>query len=94
MSKEKIESGSMLNPKCQKCSKKDTCNNKTLCSYLIPKEIKFDKVSTDARLSLTQSLKLTRDMLRKQLIENMTNITVGIDVDLGTGVQVKGMWKK
>lgn len=38
MSKEKLETGSMLNPKCKKCSKKDTCNNKTLCTYLIPKK--------------------------------------------------------
>lgn len=42
MSEEKLETGAMLNPKCQKCSKKDTCNNKTLCAYLIPKDIKVD----------------------------------------------------
>lgn len=47
MSKEKLETVAMLNPKCQKCSKKDTCNNKTLCAYLIPKDIKIDKVSAD-----------------------------------------------
>lgn len=39
MSKEKLETGVMLNPRCQKCRKKDKCNNKTLCAYLIPKEI-------------------------------------------------------
>lgn len=37
--KEKLETGAMLNPRCQKCRKKDTCNNKTLCAYLIPKEM-------------------------------------------------------
>ena len=31
MSKEKLETEAMLNPKCQKCPKKDTCNDKTLC---------------------------------------------------------------
>ena len=39
--KDKLETGAMLNPKCQKCSKKDTCNNKTLCAYLIPKKLKL-----------------------------------------------------
>ena len=34
--KAKLKTGAMLNPECQKCSKKDTCNNKTLCVYLIP----------------------------------------------------------
>lgn len=82
MSKEKLETGAMLNPKCQKCSKKDTCNNKTLCAYLIPKEIKIDKVSADAQAPLTQPLKLTPEMLRKRLIEQMTNVDIGIDVGL------------
>lgn len=45
--KEKLETGAMLNPECQKCPKKDTCNNKTLCAYLIPKEIKEDRASAD-----------------------------------------------
>ena len=40
---DKLETGAMLNPNCQKCSKKDTCNNKTLCAYLIPKDIKIDR---------------------------------------------------
>ena len=83
MSKEKIETGAMLNPKCQECSKKDTCNNKTLCAYLIPKEIKIDKVSADAQAPLTQPLKLTPVMLRKRLIEEMLNENIGIDVGSG-----------
>lgn len=83
MSKEKLETGAMLNPKCQKCSKKDTCNNKTLCAYLIPKDIKIDKVSADAQVSLTQPLKLTPVMLRKRLIEEMLNENIGIDVGSG-----------
>ena len=82
MSKEKLETGAMLNPKCQECSKKDTCNNKTLCAYLIPKEIKIDKVSADAQAPLTQPLKLTPVMLRKRLIEEMLNVNIGIDVNI------------
>ena len=73
MSEKKLETGAMLNPKCQKCSKKDTCNNKTLCAYLIPKDIKIDKVSADAQVPLTHPLKLTPEMLQKQIIEEMTN---------------------
>lgn len=83
MSKGKLKTGAMLNPKCQKCSKKDTCNNKTLCAYLIPKQIKVDKVSADAQVPLTQSLKLTPEMLQKRLIEEMLNANIGIDVDSG-----------
>lgn len=44
MSKEKLETGVMLNPRCQKCRKKDKCNNKTLCAYLIPKEVKTENI--------------------------------------------------
>lgn len=87
MSKEKLETGAMLNPKCQKCSKKDTCNNKTLCAYLIPKDIKIDKVSADAQVPLTQPLKLTPEMVRKRLIEEMINVNIGIDVGLGNSKQ-------
>lgn len=82
MSKEKLETVAMVNPKCQECSKKDTCNNKTLCAYLIPKEIKIDKVSADAQAPLTQPLKLTPVMLRKRLIEEMLNVNIGIDVNI------------
>lgn len=87
MDKEKLQTGAMMNPKCQKCSKKDTCNNKTLCAYLIPKKIKIDKVSADAQLPLTQPLKLTPEMVRKQLIENMTKLSIRIDVGLGYSKQ-------
>lgn len=88
MSKEKIETGAMLNPKCQKCSKKDTCNNKTLCAYLIPKDIKVNKASVDAQVPLTQPLKITPEMIRKRLIEEMLNANIGIDV--GTGYMKGG----
>ena len=91
MSKEKLETGAMLNPKCQECSKKDTCNNKTLCAYLIPKEIKIDKVSADAQAPLTQPLELTPVMLRKRLIEEM--ITVNIEIDTGLGNSKQGYMK-
>ena len=87
MSKEKIETGAMLNPRCQKCSKKNTCNNKTLCAYLIPKDIKIDKVSADAQAPLTQPLKLTPEMIRKRLIEEMINVNIEIDTGLGNSKQ-------
>lgn len=91
MSKEKLETGAMLNPECQKCSKKDTCNNKTLCAYLIPKDIKIDKVSADAQVPLSQPLKLTPEMLQKRLIEEMLNVNIGIDV--GSGYSKQGYMK-
>lgn len=94
MSKEKLETGAMLNPKCQKCSKKDTCNNKTLCAYLIPKDIKVNKASADAQVPLTQPLKLTPEMIRKRLIEEMINVNIGIDTGLGNSKQVERMCKK
>lgn len=91
MSKEKLETGAMLNPRCQKCSQKNTCNNKTLCAYLIPKDIKIDKVSADAQAPLTQPLKLTPEMIRKRLIEEMINVNIGIDV--GSGYSKQGYMK-
>ncbi len=94
MSKEKLETGAMLNPRCQKCSKKNTCNNKTLCVYLIPKEIKINKVSADVQTPLTQPLKLTPEMIRKRLVEEMTNVSIGIDMGLGNSKQVERMCKK
>ncbi len=93
MNKEKLETGAMLNPKCQKCSRKDTCNNKTLCAYLIPKELKIDKVSADAQASLTQPLKLTPEMVRKRLIEEMTNVSIGINTVSGNSRQVTRVYK-
>ena len=85
MSKEKIETGSMLNPKCQECSKKDTCNNKTLCAYLISKEIKIDKVSADAQAPLLPPLKITSEKLAEE-IRRMTDSSshVGIDAKVGS----------
>lgn len=93
MSKEKLETGAMLNPKCQKCSKKDTCNNKTLCAYLILKDIKVNKASVDAQVPLTQPLKLTPEMIRKRLIEEMLNANIGIDVGTGYSKQVTRVYK-
>ena len=71
--KEKLETGAMLNPKCQKCSKKDTCNNKTLCAYLVPKEIKFDRSSSDIQQRLQASIKITPEDIQKQILEKAIN---------------------
>lgn len=87
MSKEKLKTGAMLNPKCQKCPKKDMCNNKTLCAYLIKKEIKVNKAYTDGLQPLTQPLELTPEMIRKRLIEETFNVNIGIDVGLGNSKQ-------
>ena len=71
--KNKLETGAMLNPKCQKCSKKDTCNNKTLCAYLIPKEIKIDRASSDIQQILQASFKITPEGIQKQILEKAIN---------------------
>lgn len=85
MSKEKLETVAMLNPKCQKCSKKDTCNNKTLCAYLIPKEIKVNKVSADAQAPLLPPSKITSEKFAEE-IRRMTdsNSHVGIAAKVGS----------
>lgn len=93
MNKEKLETGATLNPKCQKCSKKDTCNNKTLCAYLMPKDIKINKASADVQAPLTQPLKLTPEIVRKRLIEEMTNISIGINTVSGNSRQVIRVYK-
>ena len=71
--KDKLETGAMLNPKCQKCSKKDTCNNKNLCAYLIPKEIKIDRVSSDLQQKIQASIKITPEDIQKQILEKAIN---------------------
>ena len=71
--KDKLETGAMLNPRCQKCSKKDTCNNKTLCAYLIPKEIKIDRDSSDIQQRLQASIKITPEDIQKQMLEKAIN---------------------
>ena len=53
MSEEKLETGAMLNPRCQKCRKKDKCSNKTLCAYLIPKEIKIENIKINIGVDIS-----------------------------------------
>lgn len=71
--KDKLETGAMLNSRCQKCSKKDTCNNKTLCAYLISKEIKIDRVSSDLQQKIQASIKITPEDIQKQILEKAIN---------------------
>ena len=73
MLKDKLETGAMLNPRCQKCFKKDTCNNKTLCAYLIPKEIKIDRFSSDLQQRIQDSIKITPEDIQKQIIKKAIN---------------------
>lgn len=83
--KEKLETGAMLNPICQKCSKKDTCNNKTLCAYLIPKEIKIDRVGADVINPAAAPIILTPEMVAKQLQKDLINKSFNIGIDMGEG---------
>ena len=82
--KDKLETGAMLNPKCQKCSKKDTCNNKTLCAYLIPKKIKVDRVVADTINPAAAPIILTFEMLAKQIQKDLINKSLNIEINSGT----------
>lgn len=82
---EKLETGAMLNPECQKCSKKNTCNNKTLCAYLIPKDINVDRVGTDIIEPVQAPIILTPEMLAKQLQKDLINKSFNIGIDTGEG---------
>lgn len=90
MSKEKLETGAMLNLICQKCRKKDKCNNKTLCDCLIPKEIKVDRIKTDSITPAQAPIKLTPEMIEKQLQKEIINksFNIGVDFDYGKDKQV------
>lgn len=83
--KEKLETRAMLNPRCQECSKKDTCNNKTLCAYLIPKDIKIDRSVANAQEPLQIPIKLTPEMIEKQIREKLINQSLEIGIDFGKG---------
>lgn len=88
---EKLETGAMLNPRCQECSKKDKCNNKTLCTYLIPpEEIKPEKALTDAIENALADVILTPEMIQKRAIEKKINESLGIGVDMGCGYSKQG----
>ena len=81
----KLETGSMLNPSCQECSKKDTCNNKTLCAYLIPKEISKDSNLERLSVPLQVPLKLTTEMIQKEIEKQIINKQFEIGIDIGIG---------
>lgn len=82
---DKLETGAMLNPNCQKCSKKDTCNNKTLCAYLIPKDIKIDRNVANAQEPIQMSIKITPEMIEKQIREKISDKSLEIGIDFGKG---------
>jgi hypothetical protein len=91
---EKLETGAMLNPRCQECSKKDTCNNKTLCAYLIPpKEIKINRVDADLQERLSAEIILTPEMIQKQINKKLINKSLEIGVDLGFGESKQAYFK-
>lgn len=79
----KLETRSMLNPKCQECSKKDTCNNKTLCAYLIPKKISKDTNLEQLSVPAQVPLKLTTEMIQKEIEKQIINKQFEIGIDFG-----------
>ena len=94
MSEEKLETVAMLNPQCQECSKRDTCDNKTLCAYLIPKEIKVDRISVDLQEPLQMPIKLTPEMLEEQIRKKLINKSLEIGIDLGNGYSKQSYFKR
>lgn len=90
----KLETGAMLNPKCQNCRKKDSCNNKTLCAYLIPpKEIKPDRSLNDSMEKAMADIIFTPEMLAEQLQKDLLNKQFEIGIDIGKGYSQQGVWK-
>lgn len=85
MNKRKLETGAILNPDCQKCPKKDTCNNKTLCAYLIPTETNIARVGADIIIPAATPIILTPEMLAKQLQKDLINKSLNIKIDIGEG---------
>lgn len=94
MNDEKLETGAMLNPQCQECSKRDTCNNKTFCAYLIPKEIKVDRMNADLQEPLQMPIKLTPEMLEEQIRKNLVNKSLEIGIDLGNGCSKQSYFQR
>lgn len=94
MSKEKLETGAMLNPQCQECSKRDICDNKTLCAYLIPKEIKIDRIGADLQEPLQMPIKLTPEMLEEKIRKNLINKSLEIENDLSNGCSKQSYFKR
>ena len=91
MSEDKLKTGAMLNPRCQECSKKDICNYKTLCAYLLPpKEIKINRLSADLQEKLSAEIKLTPETIQKQINKNIINKSLEIGIDFGKGYSKQG----
>ena len=77
--KEKLETGAILNPKCQKCSKRDSCNNKTLCAYLIPQKDIEKVCAFSLEGALIAPIVITPEMIQKEIIKKACEINMGID---------------
>ena len=77
--RKKLETGAMLNPRCQECPRRYSCNNKTLCAYFIsPNDIKM-KSFTDLSEILSVPVKLTPEMIQKEITKKICEINMGID---------------
>lgn len=81
MNKEKLKTGAMLNPECQKCLRKDTCNNKTLCAYLIPNDY---FAAANLQQPIQEPIKLTLEEIQKLiLIDKLNSQIFGLDIGEG-----------
>lgn len=70
---------SFTNPKCMKCPKNETCKNKTMiCAYVDTDEIN-KKASIGAMQPLLEPLKLTPEMIQKEITKQMLEVSMGID---------------
>lgn len=70
---------SFTNPKCMKCPKNETCNNKTMvCAYVDEDEIN-NKSMIDTMQQALEPLKLTPEMIQKEMINKAVEINLGID---------------
>lgn len=74
-----METISFTNPKCMKCPKNETCKNKTMiCAYVDTDEIN-KKSRVDAMQPILEPLKITSEMLQKEITKKICEISIGID---------------
>ncbi|MEI3530081.1 MAG: hypothetical protein V8Q75_03275 [Bacilli bacterium] len=74
-----METISFTNPKCMKCPKNETCKNKTMiCAYVDTDEIQKKSIA-DAMQQALQPLKMTPEMIQKEITKQILEISMGID---------------
>lgn len=74
-----METISFTNPKCMKCPKNETCQNKTMvCAYVDIDEIN-NKSSISAMQPILEPLIMTPEMIKKEITKKMFEINIGVD---------------